>query len=270
VKIEVNGININYEIHGQGPELILIHGNGGNLTYWEPQVRTFSRKFRVITYDQRGCGESEQPQSGFWMGDFVEELHQFMIALKVTKAYLLGFSQGGAIALLTAAKHPEMARALVLSNSSTEFAAVVTREQKEMVANMITLIEKGGIARYAEMFASMNFSPGLKERNPAVWDRYYRMLMHSRPETLIGIFEAGVETPPPSPDLIRIKCPVLFVQGEYDTLVTPDKRKRAHESITGSKLVTLPVGHATAAEASEEFNRVVLDFLAECEAKGTA
>ena len=134
---------------------------------------------------------------------------------------------------------------------------------------MIAFIEKEGIARYAEMFANMNFSPGLKERNPAVWDRYYRMLLRSRPETLIGIFEAGVETPPPPPDLTKIKCPVLFVQGEYDTLVTPDKRKRAHESIIGSKLVTLPVGHAAAAEASDEFNRVVLDFLAECEAKGT-
>ncbi len=45
MKIEVNGININYTVHGQGPELILIHGFGGNLTYWEPQVRAFSRKF---------------------------------------------------------------------------------------------------------------------------------------------------------------------------------------------------------------------------------
>ena len=267
MKVEVNGININYEVHGQGPELVLIHGFGGNLTYWEPQVRAFSQKFRVITYDQRGCGQSEQPKSGFWMGDLVEEVHQLMIALEVTKTYLLGFSQGGAIALLTAVKHPEMVRALVMSNSSTEFATVATREQKEMAANMIALLEKGGIAQFAEMFTNMNFSPGLKERSPAVWERYYRMLLSGRPETLIGITKAGVEAPPPPPDLAKLKCPVLFIQGEYDSMVTPDRAKRSHEAIVGSQLVTLPVGHATAAESPGEFNRSVLEFLSECEAK---
>jgi len=270
VKIEVNGININYAVHGQGPELILIHGFGGNLTYWEPQVRAFSQKFRVITFDQRGCGQSGQPQFGFRIDDLVEELHQLMIALKVAKAYLLGFSQGGAIALLTAVEHPEMVRALVMSNSSLEFAAAVTREQKEMAANMMALLEKDGITRFAEMFTNMNFSPGLKERTPAVWDGYYRMLLRGRPETLIGIIKAGLEAPPPPPDLTKIKCPVLFIQGEYDSMVTPERRKRAYESIIGSQLVTFPVGHATAAEAPEEFNRVVLEFLAECEAKWTA
>ena len=267
MKIEVNGININYAVHGQGPELILIHGFGGNLTYWEPQVRAFSQKFRVITYDQRGYGDSGQPQSGFGFDDFIEELYQFMIALKVAKAYLLGFSQGGAIALLTAIKHPEIVRALVLSSSSTEFAA---EKMKQMATGMITFLEKEGIAKYAEMFANMNFSLGLKERSPEVWDRYYRMLLRGRPETLIGIIEAGLEAPPPSLDLTKIKCPVLFVQGEYDSMVTPDRSKRAHESIIGSQMVMLPVGHATAAEAPEEFNRAVLEFLAECEAKWTA
>jgi len=136
-----------------------------------------------------------------------------------------------------------------------------------MAANMMALLEKDGITRFAEMFTNMNFSPGLKERTPAVWDGYYRMLLRGRPKTLIGIIEAGLETPPPSLDLTKIKCPVLFVQGEYDSLVTPDRSKRAHESIIGSQMVMLPAGHATAAEAPEEFNRAVLEFLAECEAK---
>ena len=101
-----------------------------------------------------------------------------------------------------------------MSNSSTEFATAATREQKEMAANMIALLEKGGIAQFAEMFTNMNFSPGLKERSPAVWERYYRMLLSGRPETLIGITKAGVEAPPPPPDptpsatscLILVNC----------------------------------------------------------------
>jgi pimeloyl-ACP methyl ester carboxylesterase len=267
VKIEINGININYEVHGQGPELILIHGNGGNLTYWEPQVRAFSKKFHVITYDQRGCGESEQPQSGFGFDDFVEELHQLIIKLELAKVYLLGFSQGGAIALLFAAKYPEMVRTLILSNSTTELTAAMSPERKQMVTNMITMLEKEGITQYAEMFANMNFSPGLKERKPMIWHRYYQMLLNARPATLNSIIRTGLESPPPSLDLTKIKCPVLFIQGEYDSMVTPERRERSLESIIGSQLVTLPVGHATAAEAPEEFNQSVLEFLAECEAK---
>ena len=142
MKIEVNGININYAVHGQGPELILIHGFGGNLTYWEPQVRAFSQKFRVITFDQRGCGQSGQPQFGFGFDDFIEELYQFMIALKVAKAYLLGFSQGGVIALRTAIKHPEMVWALVMSNSSVEFAK--RYYEKNQVTEVKQPVEKAG------------------------------------------------------------------------------------------------------------------------------
>jgi len=265
MKIEANGISINYEVHGRGTALILIHGFGGNLTYWEPQVAAFSRKFRVIAYDRRGCGESGQPQSGFGYNDFVEDLHQLMLKLKVGRAYLLGFSQGGAIALLTATRYPEMVKALILSNSSVDFTTPFTDEERKQAAGMIALIEKEGVEKYARMFIKSNFSPGLEQRAPAVWDSYYQMLLRSRPETLIGVVKSGLEQRPPELELTKVKCPVLFIQGEHDLLVTPERRERAVKSIAGSRMVVLPVGHATAAEAPDEFNRAVIEFLTECE-----
>lgn len=262
---KINGLDIHYETHGSGPAIILLHGFGGNLTYWEPQVRALSHQFTVIAYDQRGCGKSEQPKSGYATADFVEELAGLIRALEVAPAYLLGFSQGGAISLLTATLYPEFIKGLVLSNSTTEFAAPVTPEKRKMAAGMIALIEQGGITPYADSFMQMAFSPGFKERNPEAWNRYYQVLLDGKPETLVGIIRAGLDQAPPVLNLDNVTCPILFIHGEHDPMATPERRTKAHESLPGSKMILLPVGHTSAAEAPEEFNRIVLDFLVECE-----
>ena len=136
-----------------------------------------------------------------------------------------------------------------------------------MASAMTTSIEQGGITSFADAFIQMSFSPGFKESNPDAWNHYYQLLLTARPETVIGIMRAGIDFPPPLLNLDNVTCPVLFIHGEHDPMAAMEKRVKAHESLPGSKMITLPVGHTSAVEAPEEFNRLVMDFLLECENK---
>lgn len=83
MRIEANGISINYEINGEGEDLVLIHGAGDNLNMWYHQVPIFSKSHRVITYDVRGHGRTEGPGKEYTISLFAEDLCHFIEAIKV-------------------------------------------------------------------------------------------------------------------------------------------------------------------------------------------
>ena len=74
----------------------------------------------------------------------------------------------------------------------------------------------------------------------------------------------------PPPDVSRLACPVLIVAGENDAFMSVEAARLTHAAIPGSRLEVLSTGHAAALEAPEEFNRIVLDFLAEVRRKESA
>jgi 3-oxoadipate enol-lactonase len=117
VKIKANDILMNYEIKGKGQNLVLIHGAGDNLNMWYHQIPVFSKSYRVIAYDVRGSGETEDPKEEYSISLFSEDVYQLMKAIRVEDAYFLGFSMGGRIALELALNHSELVKALVLANS---------------------------------------------------------------------------------------------------------------------------------------------------------
>ena len=82
MKIEAGGIEINYEVSGEGPYLVLIHGFGDNLTMWYNQVGEFSKRFNVITYDVRGFGETSGFGEEFSMAVFADDLYHLLKSLR--------------------------------------------------------------------------------------------------------------------------------------------------------------------------------------------
>ena len=117
MRITANGISINYEIKGSGESLVLIHGAGDNLEMWYHQVPVLSRRYRVITPDTRGHGQTESPEARSSVPVFVEDVHELTKAVGIEKAYFLGYSMGGGIAIGLALKYPETVGALILANT---------------------------------------------------------------------------------------------------------------------------------------------------------
>ncbi len=111
-------IQLYYEEKGSGESLILLHGNGENHEYFSRQLEFFSKKYRVIAIDTRGHGKSPRGTAPFTIRQFAEDLLCFMDEKEIEKAHILGFSDGGNIALVLALRHPERIKKLVLNGAN--------------------------------------------------------------------------------------------------------------------------------------------------------
>ncbi len=111
-------ISLFREEHGSGEALILLHGNGEDHGYFRHQIAYFADRYRVIAIDTRGHGKSPRGQGEFSIRRFAEDLYDFMTDRGLSRAHLLGFSDGGNIALEFALKHPEMVQTLILNGAN--------------------------------------------------------------------------------------------------------------------------------------------------------
>lgn len=118
--ITVNGVNIYYEVHGNDSNraLILLHGNGEDHHILDEAVELLRKKYCVYAIDTRGHGQSS-PITEFHYDDFMEDLYQFIMELGLKTPIVYGFSDGGIIGLLLAAKYPQLLSALVVSGANT-------------------------------------------------------------------------------------------------------------------------------------------------------
>jgi len=116
-KALINGINIHYQIRGQGPNLVLIHGATGNMAFWYlSSLAALEKKFRVILYDLRGHGYSDCPPTGYSSGQMAADLRGLLDYLEIERTHLIGHSFGGVTALHTTVLFPERVESLVLAD----------------------------------------------------------------------------------------------------------------------------------------------------------
>jgi pimeloyl-ACP methyl ester carboxylesterase len=267
MKLRANGITINYELAGEGDCLVLIHGAGDNLRMWLGQVPAFARQYKVLTYDIRGFGETECPKSDMDVSVLAADLRELFRALGIETACVLGFSMGGRIALQLAVDEPSTVKALILSGSAIPAGPPPPEAQQRRRA-LIAALERGELEAVAEQMTELSFSPGLKERNPALFERFKQIKLSNNAQCFARVWKAMAQSPPPDP--ARLACPVLLIAGAHDAFVPLESMRNTQAMIPGSRLEVLPTGHAAALEAPDQFNRIVLDFLAEVRRKESA
>lgn len=264
MKIKANQISMNYEEAGTGKWLTLVHGAGDNLEAWWNQIPSFSRRYRVLTYDVRGHGHTETPPAEYSIEILVQDLYELLRALRISETYLLGYSMGGRIALGLTLAHPEMVKALILANSGV---APVQRSEAEMKQMMemrqkrTEAVEKHGLAATIDETTAGVFSPGFAQKKPEVFARYKELRLKNDARAYLMVMKA-MPWGAPAPDVSSLKCPVLIIGGEHDMGAGPEAARASQKLIPGSKLVVMPTGHAAKIEQPDEFNRAVLDFLA--------
>ena len=116
--VTVNGIELYYEVHGDGPALIMMHGNGEDHTIFDRALFYLEKHFKVYLLDSRGHGSSS-PVGEYHYSDMVEDIHDFITALEIEDPIIYGFSDGGIVALMFAMKHPGIASRLIVSGANT-------------------------------------------------------------------------------------------------------------------------------------------------------
>jgi 3-oxoadipate enol-lactonase len=259
MKIKANGISINYEIEGKGPDFVLIHGAGDNLNMWFNQVPVLSKNYRVIRFDVRGSGKTDRPQVDYSTSLFAEDAWEFLKTIGVKEAIFMGYSMGGRIAMELALKHPGLVKALVLANSSVGVAPPSTGST-DWRKNVIEMLDKGDMKSASELMATRAFSPGFKEKHPAEFEKYRKIKAESKPDGIARLMR-GISFPAAQLDLTKVNFPVLITGGEYDLFMTPELCVKTQKVLAGSKMVVFPTGHAAVIEMPDKFNKALLEFL---------
>lgn len=235
MKIQLEDFLMHYEEKGDGEPLVLLHGNGEDLGYFAGQMEYFRETYRVIALDTRGHGESERGTAPFTLEQFGRDLYDCLRKMETGPVHLLGFSDGGNIALAFGREHPEMVRSLILNGANLDPWGVKLSVQLPIVAGygMVSLL-----------------APFLRDCR--------------RKKEILGLMvrEPHYE----KADLEALTMPVLVIAGDRDMIRESHTRRIARE-IKGSRLIILPGSHFLAKENKETFNRAVEAFLDEVGAK---
>ena len=222
-------INHFYIEQGTGFPLILLHGNGEDCAYFTRQIDSFSENFHVIALDTRGHGQTPRGEAPFTIRQFAEDLLAFMDQHNIEKAHLLGFSDGGNIAMVFALAHPERVDKLILNGANLDASGVKRKIQIP--------IEIG--YRIAKFFARK--SPKAKKN-----------------AEMLGLM---VNDPNVNPEeLSRIQNKTLVIAGDNDMIKDQHTRLIA-QSIPGAELCILQGNHFIANKNPQSFNEAVLCFL---------
>ena len=227
-------ISLYYEKRGAGEPLVLLHGNGEDGSYFLHQMEAFSREFLVYALDTRGHGRSPRGSAPFTISQFAEDLLAFLDEQGLKRVNLLGFSDGGNIALTFALRHPERVRRLVLNGAN-----LTPRGVKAWVQLPIVL---------GYQIASRLQSP--KARTNA---------------EMLGLMVHEPQIPPS--ELAGLMMPVLVIAGTRDMIREDHTRLMARE-IPGARLALIPGNHFIARRNPAAFNRAVWSFFQETAVSG--
>jgi len=222
-------IQLHYIEQGQGQPLILLHGNGESSDYFEHQIPFFSNEYHVIAIDTRGHGESPRGEKPFTIKQFAGDLKDFLDAKDIEKAILLGFSDGGNIAMDFALKYPERVEKLILNGANLFPSGVKPLYQWP--------IEFG--YRVAKLFAKKSE----KARQNA---------------EMLGLMVNEPHIDPVA--LVRLTMPVLVVAGTKD-MIKESHTRLIYKSLPNAQLSIIEGDHFLANKNPKAFNEVVKRFL---------
>ena len=224
-------IKLNYIEKGMGFPLILLHGNGENLSYFKHQIEYFSNKYRVIAIDTRGHGDSKRGSAPFRIHQFAQDLHDFMEEMQIDKAHLLGFSDGGNIALVFTLKYQQKVERLILNGANLNQRGVKAKIQIPIVIGYYI----------ASMFAK-------------------RSEEAKRKSEMLGLMVNDPNIP--VTELSKITVPTLVIAGTND-MIKEKHTRMIQEHMKDSKLKLLEGDHFIANQKYTEFNKAVEGFLEE-------
>lgn len=229
-----SGANIFYSEYfpadPQAPTLILLHGNGEDHTYFVKQIPAFSPHFRLVLMDTRGQGQSTGGDGELNFSVFAADLLALMDHLQIAKAHLLGFSDGGNLALTFALAHPERVQSLILNGANLNPGGVKLSTQLPIVLGY-------GCCRLLSPFSHK------ARQNGAV----------------LGLMVNHPHIPPQA--LAALTMPALVIVGERD-MIRDRHSQLIARSLPNAQFVRIPGGdHFCAAKCPEVFNHAVLSFL---------
>ncbi len=229
-QLYVNDVQIYYEEYGAGEPIIFLHGNGQNIKYFKKQIQFFSREFRVIAVDSRGHGNSTDTNSDYNYEILADDLLRVMNSLKIEKAHIVGWSDGGITGLIFATKH--ISRILSLSIMGANFDTKGLKLSVRMAVSLAYYISKP-LSFFSKKMAGYN------KRNK---------LMKTQPHITFS-------------ELQKITTKVLIIVGSNDFIKDIHTSELAQNIENAQVLVIKNSDHFAPLKKTKEFNEAILKFI---------
>ncbi len=256
----VDGLNMYYEVHGEGKPLLLISGLGNDLNGWALQIPEFAKKYRVIAFDNRGSGRTDAPDLRYSIQMMAEDTIGLMDALGIEKAHVLGVSMGGYIAEELAIGYPRRVGSLILMTTSVgpymlkisvlqNWARQALRDMSPMTFFQIML---------PFMFNDRSFeTPGVLEMAVGTIAGHSSTPPHILARQMTACVEHDAR------DRIgQIAAPTLVLAGKGDPFIPFSLSEELAASIPNARLRVLDGGgHGFNSSIADKFNQAVLEFL---------
>ena len=243
-----DGVGLYYEVHGNGPALLLTHGYSSTSHMWAGQVEPFSKHFKLVIWDMRGHGRTASPDDAAQYSEeaTVADMAALLDHVGAKDAIVGGLSLGGYMSLAFCLKHPERVRALLIIDTGPGFRKDEARAQwNERAIKTAERFERNGLDRLASAGSEVRAAQHASAKHLAL---AARGMLAQRDARVID-------------SLPNVRVPALVVVGANDTPFLPASDYMAAK-IPGAKKVVIPdAGHGANIDQPKRFNEAVLEFL---------
>src|SRR4051812_5839126 len=263
-----DGVKLYYEESGAGRALVFVHEYAGDHRSWEPQMRFFSRYYRCIAFNARGYPPSDVPDDPekYSQARARDDIRSVLDHLGVDRAHVCGLSMGGFATLHFGMAYPERALSLLVAGCGYGAEPAKREQFREETSAAAAQIEQESMREVAKRYSLGPTRVQFQNKNPRGWKEFADQLAgHSTRGSALTM--RGVQGRRPSlwelVDAMRaIKAPTLILTGdEDDPCLEPALLMK--RNIASAGLAVMPCsGHTVNLEAPDEFNRILLDFLA--------
>ena len=269
----LQGVKISYRVYGNGFPVIFIHGYGAKKEIWKPQVAEMSKRFKLVTFDLRGTGESDRPNIPYTMKMMAEDVNGLAEFLNIKKAHIIGRSFGGMIAQNVSLLYPEKVEKLVLiatnyGRTNTDWVEIPKNGRLEEIETLKhdplkAFRQKSKWLFHIKFRKEMEANPTKKFYGVFSMEDLIResTVNPSRPQDIINQAEA-MKTHYTFDKLTEIKHDTLLIAASHDRQTPVSVMMEMNKRIPHSELKIInEAGHFMTLSRASEVNKMILDFL---------
>ncbi|MBI5651285.1 MAG: alpha/beta fold hydrolase [Chloroflexi bacterium] len=264
-KLYANGIDIHYEITGDGDPMVLIAGLGYSSWMWRKMIPGLAKHFRVIAFDNRGVGDTTKPAGPYTAQMLADDTAGLLQQLDIDRAIVLGHSMGGFIAQALALSHPNLVDKLILS--ATNFGGPHHIPITPEAMAVLTDVTGDPVARLTRGIL-ISCAPGFGDAHPEIVDEWiaFRLQNPLQPAPYQAQMAIGLgllsEENCFEQKLKNIQAPTLILFGEHDKVVPTGNAELLAQQIPNSRIAILPnVGHFYPLEDPDAANAAIIGFV---------
>jgi pimeloyl-ACP methyl ester carboxylesterase len=258
-KARVLGTEIAYDDEGKGAAVVLLHGYPFNRSMWREQSEALTRKYRVITPDLRGLGETPPANEPATMAEMARDVAALLDELKIGRVALGGLSMGGYVALAFYRRFPLRVRALILADTRPQADTAEAQGNREEQAQKIL---QEGMQSIADDFLKKVLTPATLSEKPETVARVREMILKTDPQGAANALRGMAARSDQTSFLEQVLAPTLILVGSEDQITPPADAQLMQREIRGSRLEVIEdASHLSNLERPAEFNLALGSFL---------